>query len=118
MSSPVVYAFIQGSYRRELLFERALDAVHSAVMDLHEQRAVPLSIHWGGRRLYDRAALERVWAACRAELEADQRQVPTALGAAARREMVQWVAKILVAESAGLLSWRCRQRGRRQVVAR
>jgi hypothetical protein len=58
MPSPVVYTFILGSQRRELLFERVLPAVYSAVMDLHEERAVPLSIYWGGRRLYDREALE------------------------------------------------------------
>jgi hypothetical protein len=85
-SSPVVYTFIQGRQRCHLFFERVLNAVYTAVMDLHEQRATPLSIHWGGRRLYDRPALERVWAACRAELDADQWHVPAGLEAAARQE--------------------------------
>jgi hypothetical protein len=62
MPSLVVYTFIQGY-------------------------PAPLSIHWGGRRLYDRAALERVWAACRAELEADRWQVPAGLEETARHEL-------------------------------
>jgi hypothetical protein len=82
----VVYTFIQGTQRRELLFERVLAAVYTAIVDLHEGRAAPLRVHWGGRWLYDRAALERGWAACRGELEADRWQVPAALEAAARRE--------------------------------
>jgi hypothetical protein len=86
MPSLVVYTFITGTQRRELLFERVLAAVYSAVMDLHSGCAAPLSIHWGGRRLYDRAALERVWAACRGELEGDPWDVPAGLEAAARRE--------------------------------
>jgi hypothetical protein len=62
MPSLVVYTFIQGD-------------------------PAPLSIHWGGRRLYDRAAPERMWAACRAEREGDAWQVPAGLEAAARRNL-------------------------------
>jgi hypothetical protein len=83
----VVYTFVHGTRRRELLFERVLAAVYTAVIDLHEARAAPLSIHWGGRRLYDRAALERVWAACRGELDGDPWQVPGVLEFTARLEV-------------------------------
>jgi hypothetical protein len=87
MPSLVVYTFIQGTQRRELLFERVLAAVYTAVMDLHARRAAPLGVHWGGRRLYDPAALERVWTACKPELNEDRWQVPGGLEAEARREL-------------------------------
>jgi len=40
--------------------ERVLPVVYAAVVDLHEQRTASLTIRWGGRRLYDRVAQERV----------------------------------------------------------
>jgi hypothetical protein len=83
----VVYEFVQGGHRRRLLFERVLPAVHKAVHDLHNGDAEADTISWGARLLYDRAALERIWAACQAELLADPWHVPTALEPTARREV-------------------------------
>jgi hypothetical protein len=83
----IVYTFTQTGQRRSLLIERVLDALYSAVIDLDEQRAELEVIRLGEQVLYDRAALERVWAACRAEQEANIWQVPAALDPAGRREL-------------------------------
>jgi hypothetical protein len=83
----VVYTFTQAAEPRRLRFAQVRVALYHAVVDLHEARAAPTAIHWGPRLLYDRAALERVWAACRAELLADRWQVPPSLDAAGRQEL-------------------------------
>ena len=77
---------INGQPRR-LVYRRVSEALYTAVLDLHEQRAVPEAITWRARRLYDQAALRRVWAACRAELEAQPWEVPAALETAGRQEL-------------------------------
>jgi hypothetical protein len=46
-----------------------------------------VTITWGDRQLYDRAAIERVYAACKAEIAADPWARPASLEAAARREV-------------------------------
>jgi hypothetical protein len=56
-------------------------------MDLHDRDAEPEAISWQGRLLLDRAAIERVWAACRPELVADCWKRPAALEGAARSEL-------------------------------
>jgi hypothetical protein len=84
----VIYTFAQGERERRLLFKRVRSALYSAVLDLDEQRAEPEAIRWGARLLYDRAALERVWAACRPELRADIWCMPMALEGAGRRELL------------------------------
>jgi hypothetical protein len=76
MPAPVVYCFSQGGHRRELIFARVTEAAYSTVMDLHDREAEPGAITWQGRVLLDRAAIERVWAACRPELVADRWKVP------------------------------------------
>jgi hypothetical protein len=83
----IVYPFSRGGQQRALLSERVLAALYSAVIDLDEQRAEPVAIRLYGRVLYDRAALERVRAACRADLLADPWRMPAGLKAAARREL-------------------------------
>jgi hypothetical protein len=56
-------------------------------MDLHEHEAEPVAITWGTRTLYDRAAIVRVWQACRPELEADIWRLPAAPAGAGRCEL-------------------------------
>ena len=88
-ASLVIYTFSQGGREHSRLFERVLTALYSAVIDLDEQRAEPQMIAYGRRVLCNRAARERVWAACRADLLADRWQIPTALEAAGRQELMR-----------------------------
>ena len=85
----VTYTFTQGRHPRRFLFERVSHALYMAVQHLHEARAEPATICWGQRVLYDCAAIERVWQACRAELEVDRWHVPAALASAGRQELRQ-----------------------------
>jgi hypothetical protein len=87
MPASVVYRFRQGGHRRELLYACVTEAVYSAVMDLHDHDAEPEVITGQGRVLLDRAAMERVWVACRPELVADRWKVPAALELVARAEL-------------------------------
>jgi hypothetical protein len=83
----VISTFRQGGRERRLIYHRVSNALYSAVLDLHEHRAELVAIAWGTRRLYDRAAIERVWAACRDELIAAPWKVPASLDAAGCREL-------------------------------
>jgi hypothetical protein len=47
-----------------------------------------VSLTWGERLLYDAAALQRVYARCRVELEATGGGVPPSLEAVARAEVL------------------------------
>ena len=85
----VEHTFREGGHERGLLFERVWDALYSALSDLHDGDAAPETITWGGRVLYDAAAVRRVYAACRAELVATPWQVPAGLEAVARREVLR-----------------------------
>lgn len=82
----VVYRFRRAGEVRELLYERVTAALYTMVLDCHGDRATPLAVSYGGRQLYDAAALRRIYEACRAELVATNDAVPTDLEAAARRE--------------------------------
>ncbi|HEY7065127.1 MAG TPA: hypothetical protein VII06_26865 [Chloroflexota bacterium] len=84
---PVEYHFCQTGQARSLLYSGVLDALSKALHDLHEHTAEPVALTWGSRQLYDAAAIRRVDAACRTELEADQWHRPPSLEAAARREL-------------------------------
>src|SRR4051794_21468271 len=87
MATSVVYRFLRGE-ERSLLFERVTAALFTVLLDFRHDRAVPLDLCYGGRRLYDAAALRRIYDACRTELVATNDQVPTNLEAVARREVV------------------------------
>ena len=83
----VVYHFIQGGHPGRCSYECVSDALYSAVSDLHANDVAPVAITWQGRVLLDRAAITRVWQACRAELVADPWHVPANLEAAGRQEL-------------------------------
>jgi hypothetical protein len=83
----VVYTFRNGRAERQLAFARVTQALYFMLCDIHRQRAVPVSVLWGDRLLYDAAALHRIYARCRAELEATGGGVPQSLEAVARAEL-------------------------------
>jgi hypothetical protein len=89
MASPsVVYAFTQNRVQRQLAFTRVTEALYTMLIDVQRQRAEPVSLTWGHRPLYDAAALQRVYARCRGELEATGGGVPPSLEAVARAEVL------------------------------
>ncbi len=85
----VEYHFTQTGRARSLVYERVTDALSKALHDLHDGDARPVAITWGSRQLYDAAAIGWVYAACRAELEADQWHRSPSLEAVARAEMAR-----------------------------
>jgi hypothetical protein len=87
MTPPVIYSFRQGGAARSLLFRTVTDCLYTMLLDFHHARATPEAVEYNGRRLYDAAALQRIYAACRAELLTTNEQVPTQLEAVARREL-------------------------------
>jgi hypothetical protein len=83
----VAYRFRKADQEHTAPYPRVRDALSVAIRHLHDCNAVPLDVTYGGRRLFDAAAIARVYAACRAELEADYWRRPVSLEAAARREL-------------------------------
>jgi hypothetical protein len=83
----VVYTFTQNRVQRQLAFQRVTEALYTVLMDVQRQRAEPVSLMWGDRLLYDAAGLQRIYARCRAELEATGGGVPPTLEAVARAEL-------------------------------
>lgn len=81
---PAVYGFTRNRVERQLAFQRVTEALYTVLIDVQRQRAVPVSLTWGDRPLYDAAALQRIYARCRAELEATGGAVPPSLEAIAR----------------------------------
>ncbi len=73
------YTFRQGGYERSLLFRTAHEAGYSVVSDLHDREAEPISVAKDGKRLWGPAEMQRLYAACRADLERDPWQVPAVL---------------------------------------
>ena len=86
MAALIVYRFRQGAQERRLLVQRVTEALYTVLLDFHRARATPLEVSAGRRRLYDAAALRRIYDACRAELVATNEGVPTDLEAVASRE--------------------------------
>jgi hypothetical protein len=89
MATAVVYRFRCAGEVRELLYERVTAALYTVLLDVHDDRATPIEVRYGGRRLYDAAALQRIYAACRDELVATQGQVPSNLEVVARHEAAE-----------------------------
>jgi hypothetical protein len=87
MATWVVYRFRRGGEEQRLLFARVTAALYTVLLDFRHDRATPRALCYGGRRLYDAAALRRIYDACRTELVATNDAVPTHLEAVARREM-------------------------------
>ncbi|HEY7064870.1 MAG TPA: hypothetical protein VII06_25575 [Chloroflexota bacterium] len=83
----VEYRFRRADLEHTAPYPRVRDALSVAIRHLHDRNAVPLDVTYGGRLLLDAAAIARVYAACRAELEADYWWRPGSLEAAARREL-------------------------------
>lgn len=92
--SHVGYRFHQGGHAQGLLYTRVRDALAKAIYDLHNHAAAPEAITYGGRVVLDAAAIGRVYAACRAELEADAWHTPPSLDAAGRRELERPAANL------------------------
>jgi hypothetical protein len=80
------YRFRQGGWSRALVFIRASDALYSAISHLHEHDAEPVAIERDGQLLFDPALIERVYRACRPDLEHDSWTVPQALERLSARE--------------------------------
>jgi hypothetical protein len=80
------YRFISGGHADALLYAEASSAFFSAVTDLHDCHREPLAIARDGQPWADRAAIDRCYAACRAELAVDRWQVPSLLQRLAARE--------------------------------
>jgi hypothetical protein len=87
MATSVVYHFRRGGEEQHLLFARVTDALYTVLLGFRYARATPRAVCYGPRRLYDAAALRRIYDACRTELVAANDAVPTNLEAVARREM-------------------------------
>jgi hypothetical protein len=90
------YCFISGGHAESLLYAEASSAFYSAVMDLHYQEREPVAIDRDGRLWADRAAIDRCYAACRADLEQRPDAVPRVLeelGARERETQVGGTAK-------------------------
>jgi len=87
MATSLVYHFRRGGEHRALLFETVTAALFTVLLDFRHARATPLDLCYGRRCIYDAAALQRIYTACRAELQATNDQVPSDLEAVARREV-------------------------------
>jgi hypothetical protein len=85
--SSVIYTFRQNRVQRQFAFQGVTEALYMMLMDVQQQRAEPASLTWGDRLLYDAAALQRIYARCRSELEATGGGVPRSLEAVARAEL-------------------------------
>jgi hypothetical protein len=83
----VVYTFRHNRVQRQLVFQRVTEALYTMLLDVHRQRAEPVSLAWGDNLLYDAAALQRIYARCRVELDAAGGGVPPSLVAAAHAEL-------------------------------
>jgi hypothetical protein len=83
----VEYRFRRGAQEQTAPYPCVRDALSVAVRHVHDGDAVPLAVSCDGRRLLDAAAIARVYAACRAELEANYWRRPPSLAAAGRREL-------------------------------
>jgi len=81
----VVYEFDQGGRRRQVLYETVRDALYSAVIDVHKERATPIAIRLGDKLLADSARIHRAYLACHDDLTAEPFKVPRALQALAAR---------------------------------
>ena len=91
-AASVVYRFTQNRVQRQLAFTRVTEALYTMLIDVQRQRAVPVSLTWGDRVLYDAAALQRIYTQCRSELEATGGAVPPSLEAVARAELSRTAA--------------------------
>jgi hypothetical protein len=78
-TASVVYTFAQNRVQRQLAFTLVTEALFTMLIDIQRQRAVPVSLTWGDRLLYDAAALQRGYDRCRPELEATGGEVPDSL---------------------------------------
>jgi hypothetical protein len=83
------YRFVSGGREEALLFAEASSAFFSAVLDLHQHHGAPLAIDRDGQPWADRAAIERCYAACRADLETHPNAVPRVLEELGVRERVR-----------------------------
>src|SRR3954465_3439100 len=88
MATSIVYHFRRARQNCALRFERVTEALYTVLLDFRHARATPLDLCYGRRRLYDAAALRRIYDACRTELVAANGAVPLSLEAVARREVV------------------------------
>ena len=80
------YVFRQGGRDQGFLFERASNAALFAVCDLPEHRAESLRMEKDGALLWSPELIQRIYAACRADLVACPHAVPPALERLAARE--------------------------------
>jgi hypothetical protein len=80
---PIVYESLVGGRPRRLLFLDVRTALFHVVSDRHHGHATPIALHRGGKLLADRAKLERVYQACREDLEREPFKMPGALQALA-----------------------------------
>jgi hypothetical protein len=75
------YRFRSGGLDEALLYVEASSAFFSAVTDLHDGHHEPLAIDRDGKPWADRAAIDRCYAACRADLETRPDAMPRVLEA-------------------------------------
>jgi hypothetical protein len=80
------YDFLVGGHGRCLLFGPVSNAAYSVVRDRHDRDAEPIAVYKDGVLLWDRALIERIYAACQDDLTARPLPIPTAIMRLGERE--------------------------------